>query len=168
MHYRNDYGHPRGVDGKGSDIKWCSKWRTGKKCLFCRRHAKFAEWSQEWKYYYLIEWRVRDWVFWPEHRKYYCSYKNELVRPRRYANRGLSDQELKKLLKKGCHKNKKCICVKLAQGGAWYCPKCFGILETMAKIKQRHIHDITVMSRNELKGEYLMMYLSGALHTYQE
>ena len=76
-------------------------------------------------------------------------------------SRGLDPAELKKLLKKGCNKKKKCLCVKIAQGGSWYCPECFNIIITMTHLKKYKLHDVILMDRKELKEEYLMMYLSG-------
>ena len=161
------YNNPESISGNGSDIKWCGRWRTSKVCLFCRHHKKFDEWIGEWKYHYLVAWTSEWWWPWKEHRgaRRHFSYEDK-VSPRRYASTGLTDYEIRRLLKKGCNSKKKCICVKLAQGGSWYCQDCFEIIETMARINRVDMHEMILRDRRELKEEYLMMYLSGSFSLF--
>lgn len=187
-----EYFWPEGVKGVGSDIKWCGRHQGGKFCLLCRHHAKFKTWSREWKWYYLVNWHdaCYEWfrygikIRWPyTHSKanwqYYRNWRRtshkrhkrwssprkwpKQPEPKRYSSRGLDAKQLNSLLRKGCRKNKKCRCINLVQRGNWYCQECYKLIYFFANYKGRHLHDIMVMDREELKKELLVLKLSGVL-----
>ena len=160
--------------GTGSDIKWCGRWSGGKRCLYCRHHAEFEEWSSKWHWHYLISWRDQDWWwsrefahfkygggYWSRFVKHTRTYKNES--PRRYFTVGLKENDLKSLLKKGCKKKRKCKCVNLAQRGTWCCPECYHLLTRLAKHHGVDVHDIMISDRDDLKQDILILLLSGTL-----
>jgi len=186
----SDYFWPEGVEGIGSDIKWCDKNHGGKFCQLCRHHAEFDVWSQEWCWYYLVNWyddQFYNWLkkgvkqkypfmFSHANWQYYRNWKTtgrrswgsygkfpDQPNPKKYSSRGLSTNDLKALLKKGCRKNKKCRCISLVQRGNWYCPECYKIVHFFADYRGVHPHDIMIADREELKKEYLMLRLSGIL-----
>jgi len=172
------YGSPLGYSGIGSDIDWCERWKGGKFCMYCRSYAKFNDWSKNWHWYYLTQWRdnTYGWSY------YYWQYshfkmqqyfqipnpnfqRNPLKtrKPQRYVTTGLKDADLKSLLKKGCKLNRKCKCVSVSQRGAWYCPECYSILTKMAQHYKRHFHDLTIINRDSLKEDVLILLLSGTI-----
>lgn len=182
------YYFPYGYEGKSSDIKWCDRRKGGKYCLLCGHYAKFSEWSKEWKWYYLISWHddihtlysipamypylynkacwqfYRNWRRTGKRRSIFGSRKwPKQPRPKRYSSKGLTDQQFKSLLKKGCKNNKKCKCISLVQRGNWYCQDCYKFIHMMANHKLADPHDIMIMSREELKRDLLMLTLSGVL-----
>jgi hypothetical protein len=174
MAYYGEYYMPFGVDGIGQDIRWCGRWTTGKHCQLCMHHATFAEWSKEWKWYYLLYWYDTNWKY--SGYMEFASYKHHWswrygsppsaysVKPKKYRSTGLSEMEFKSLMKKGCNPRKKCKCVSVAQRGQWYCPECFEWVKLLAKHNKCHIHDIMITERNDLKEDLLIMKLSGAFH----
>lgn len=184
------YFWPEGEEGIGSDIKWCERHQGGKFCLLCGNHAKFEEWSKEWKWYYLITWHddcygwfkkgvlKKRWPYthsranWQYYRNWnrtgrrswgsYYKWPNQ-PNPKRYSSRGLDAKQFNSLLKKGCRKNKKCKCASLIQRGNWYCPECYELIYFFADYKGEHPHDIMIMDRRELKRELLVLKISGVL-----
>ncbi len=167
------------IEGIGSDINWCGRHRGGKRCLYCRRHAKFEEWSKDWKWNYLLEWNGRWPNGWRERSYYktdgvyevtsgtYSKYVNMPVvysdSPDRYWTIGVSELKLKHLLKQGCKKNRKCKCINLIQRGSWYCPECFKLISNYANISGIEKHDLIIEVRNELKEKILIALLSGII-----
>lgn len=176
MSYLDSYFDPHGYCGTGSNIKWCGRWNTGKRCLLCTHHANFEEWSETWKFYYLVDWSddpntscifYRNYVHfkfkWSWHNCYGGTPQPYRIKPVRYRTAGLRERDLMQLLDKGCKPKRKCKCVSVAQRGNWYCPQCWRIIEIMAKHKSTNIHNLMVGDRDELKAEILMLQLSGTL-----
>jgi len=166
MSYTNEYYWPKGYKGIGSDIKWCGRHQGGKFCLLCRHHAKYKEWSTEWNWYYIISWYDDNWKWWQTKSNYKVHWRTEQrypTRPIRYRSTGLSENDLRSVLRRGCRKRKKCRCISIVQRGNWYCPGCYNIIKTMAKHKGLSPHSIMVIDRAELKLEMLIMLLSGTL-----
>ena len=179
----DEYYFPQGYFGKGSDIKWCSRAHGGKRCMFCKHHAEFEEWSTEWKWYYLTSWYVlpykcgwndrdpRDatcimkqlytWCGWLPHGGQ--TKWTKATDPPRYRTPGILEHDMKMLLMNGCKEKRPCRCVKVIQRGNWYCPSCYYILERMAVHKQVDIHDLMISPLIELKEEVLILQLSGSL-----
>jgi len=173
------YKSPFGYLGIGSDIKWCERWRGGKFCMHCGHYAKFEEWSHNWHWYYLLEWNNILYTWWTsrEYAHYKVSnftntffkgkghnyIKHSVSKPKRYKTVGMKETDLKSLLRRGCKKNRKCKCIGVAQRGAWYCPECYYLIMRMAKHRNANFHDLTVMDKNELKEEILILLLSGTI-----
>ena len=170
------YRHPEGFAGIGKDIKWCNHNFGGKRCMLCHHHATFDIWSQEWHWYYLTSWYSND-SWYKGNKKYPAYYERSEwkvrwtyhswtrcvpagnIKPKRYGNTGISDRDIKSLLKKGCRK--KCKCASLVQRGNWYCPDCYKQLEFMSHSKKIHIHDLMIADRDEIKKEMLINSISG-------
>ncbi|KKM60738.1 hypothetical protein LCGC14_1538850 [marine sediment metagenome] len=176
--YDNLYESPFGYFGVGSDIRWCGRWSGSKFCMYCGHHAKFKEWSKDWHWYYLLEWRDPDWGRWGwkefSHFSTYSFYntihhrrpllgQKYIAKAKRYRTVGIKETDLKSLLKHGCKPKRKCKCVSVSQRGAWYCPECFYLITRMAKHRGDHFHDLTIMDKNELKEDILIFLLSGIL-----
>lgn len=153
-----------GIQGQGKDIKWCDKNNGGKRCQLCRHYVEHSIWSKAWFFYYLNSWTRYDWDNWREfaYNKIYPSYK-EYFKPVKYHTTGLEFGPLKSLLLYGCKSNRKCKCIALIQRGHWYCPECWFALNTLAKMRNQHPHDLMLVPRQELKGELLILKLSGIL-----
>jgi len=165
----SDFLDAKGMVGIGSDIKWCGRWHGGKFCQLCRHYVVFEEWTKNWNWYYLIEWKDGNWA-WDVSRsnfKYRFKGYNGQIRGAygigKYNTKGLSEADLIALFRKGCRLSSKCKCVRLAQRGHWYCPTCYKDIEALARQKQVNIHDIMITDRDELKAEFLIMRLSGII-----
>lgn len=165
--YRNIYDYV----GIGSDINWCGRNKGGKRCLLCGHHAEFKEWSQTWRWHYILSW-VGEWWSWREYAHITCrGYRPKTAwhpvvypsSPDRYWSKGLRPQEFKSLLKHGCKRQRKCKCVNLIQRGSWYCPSCFEIIIRLAKHHGVHPHDVIITPRKDLREETLILLLSGIL-----
>ena len=167
----SSYNNVKGVEGIGSDIKWCGRWVGGKYCLYCRHKAPFKVWSQKWHWYYLLSWSEKEYYWWWWQQAHYTTggwnttrsavmYKDS---PRRYSTIGLRPNNIKSLLRKGCRNKRKCRCMSIAQRGAWYCPSCFEMINLYSKHKGLTFHEATIMNRDELKREILMLLLSGVM-----
>jgi len=186
LEHSDNYNHVVAYSGVGSDIKWCGRWRGGKKCLYCRRYVKFDEWSQSWYWHYLVSWYKRDQMIWGKRRFLWWDFaqanctvggkwlsrghthrpRSPIVykdSPRRYYTVGMSEREIKSLIRNGCKKKRKCRCMKLSQRGSWCCPKCYNILSRLAGHYGLDIHDALITDREELKEEILILLLSGTL-----
>lgn len=172
------YKFPFGYSGVGSDIRWCKRWSGGKFCIYCRHHAKFEEWSEDWHWYYLLQWTdaYYGWWGWKEYAHFrvntinniwygfgYGATRQQIPKPKRYRTIGIKETDLKSLLRKGCKKNRKCKCVSVAQRGAWYCPKCYCLMKRMAKHRGTSFHELTITDRNEIKEDVLILLLSGTI-----
>lgn len=185
------YFWPEGAEGIGADIGWCERHKGGKFCLLCGHHAKFKEWSQKWHWYYLVNWYHDDYGWYRKYGnpplkipycyskanwQYYRNWKQtgkkswgsygkflDQPEPKRYSSRGLSTNDLRALLKKGCRKNKKCRCISIVQRGNWHCPKCYKIVHLFANYRGVHPHEVMITDRAELKKELLVLRLSGVL-----
>jgi len=157
-------------DGIGSDIGWCKRATGGKRCIYCRHHAKFNEWSQTWHWHYLISWIDKSWI-WREYVHFvYGGWKGRSAHtksypdsPRRYQTVGLKENHMKSLLRHGCKKKRKCKCVSIAQRGTWCCPECYILLTRLAKHRGLGPHDIMLCDRQDLKHDILILLLSGTL-----
>ena len=169
--YDNLYESPFGYFGVGSDIRWCGRWSGSKFCMYCGHHAKFKEWSKNWHWYYLLEWKDPNygWWGWKEfaHFKTY-SFRplrgpKHIAEPKRYRTVGIKETDLKSLLKHGCKSKRKCRCVSISQRGAWHCLKCFYLITRMTKHLGVHFHDLTIMDKHKLKEDILILLLSGTL-----
>ena len=172
---RQEFSFPEGISGIGSDIPWCGRWQGGKFCQFCRHHTTFDVWSKEWKWYYLLSWHDDIWGgkpgYWSleqshykqVHRNWKTGIHEGKYDIRKYNNTGLNRAEMKALLRKGCRKGVKCKCVSVAQKGHWYCAECYTIIEKLANQSGKHIHDIMITNRDELKAEFLINRLSGII-----
>jgi len=170
-HYNYIYAY----SGIGSDIKWCGRWSSGKRCLYCKHHAKFSEWSVNWNWHYVLSWVTNSKCKTCRTYSYntYSYYKRYLGlasgpptyedSPRRYYTVGLRENDLRAVLKKGCRKNSKCKCVSIAQRGSWCCPDCHYLLNRLAKHHGLNIHDILITNRQQLKKDILILSLSGTL-----
>lgn len=175
------YRKPFGYSGVGSDIKWCGRWSGGKFCRYCGHYAGFEEWSNKWHWYYLVQW-FGEWSdyyqnfshfqvhqFYSEGFHRYRPYLQRVSanrrknRPKRYKTTGIRETDLKSLLRKGCKKNRKCKCMSVAQRGVWYCPECYALMKRIAIHKSINFHDITLIDKNELKRDVLMLLLSGTM-----
>lgn len=167
-----NYDSPVALEGIGSDIKWCGRWKGGKKCLFCKHYASYNTWTNTWHWHYLLSWSDDEsYPFWgPEkahlmYKKwrgpyYPKTYSGES--PDRYYTVGIAPEKIKSLLKKGC-KKRKCKCVNLAQRGSWMCPECYVILKKMSEVNGVNFHDVLITDRNILKENFLTLLLSGTL-----
>jgi len=154
----DNYYYPRGVEGVGSDIKWCNRWSSGKFCQLCKHRSKFDEWSQKWHWFYLLEWAttsrksVHYWDTWRAEWQIYQFYARtskhswglrwdkKKIEPHRYCSRGLSDKKISSLIRKGCKANKKCKCASIAQRGNWYCPACYKMVLELASLRNCYPH----------------------------
>lgn len=165
------YHQPYAKIGIGADIKWCNKAHGGKRCLFCRHYAEFAEWSVAWYWHYLLNWsdniNCHSWLDYA-HSKYPWSGYYGLpyvytIEPGRYRTAGLKEHDLNKLLKVGCKASRKCKCVSVLQRGSWYCPQCWTRLNQLAENQRTNIHDIIIANRDEIKTNLLISQLAGIL-----
>lgn len=164
-----EYAKPKGLEGIGSDIKWCSRIKGRKKCGLCFRYSNLEVWSKEWNWYYLLSWYDMTWyyqehahfkIFRPKHKPYPESI------PINYRNTGLKDFEVKTLLNKGCKNNKKCKCISVVQRAFWYCPTCYKLIGQIAQMESLKPHDVMLSNkfdRNELKAKVLILRLSGSI-----
>lgn len=159
------YYDPQGYEGSGSDIKWCSRIRGRKKCNFCFKYANLEIWKKEWKWFYLLSWWNWTWFIrdYAHYKQYHRSWETPKTLPINYRSTGIKDFELRSVLNKGCKENKKCRCSTIVQRAFWYCPECYELIKSMAKIKGVHFHDIMLYNRDELKGEVLILKLSGSI-----
>ena len=164
-----EYHNPKGREGIGSDIKYCSRIKGRKKCGLCYKYADFNVWSKDWNWYYLLTWWDQTWYY-QEHSHFrvyvpkYKPYPPSL--PSNYRNTGLKDFEIKTLLKKGCRNNKKCKCMSIVQRAFWYCSDCYKLIGEMAKMESVYPHDIMLsnkLDRDELKAKILILRLSGSI-----
>ena len=158
------YYNPKGVQGVGSDIKWCRRNTGGKRCNLCKHHANFNEWSVNWNFYYLTSYFSNSYNFFREFTHYKLwkpHYRKE--KPIKYNIRAPRISEINTMLRKGCKPNKRCRCVSIIQRGYWYCPECWVKINRLAEIRRQHIHDLMIRPRQELKEDLLVMTLSGAL-----
>ena len=161
----NEYYNPIGLEGLGSDMGWCDRIRGRKKCNLCFRFAELNTWTTNWHWFYLIEWSLYSFRGWSEysHFKRYKGYiKN--IKPKKYRNTGIHDYELKAILKRGCKRNKKCVCMNVVQRAFWYCPDCHKVINALANLRRQHPHDIMLTERDELKAEILILRLSGSIN----
>ena len=168
MPFSKNYLHPSGYEGVGSDIKWCGRHQGGKRCLLCKHHAKFDEWSDQWHWYYLFEWYDNNyyWPYWSNRSYHAVHWRYRQKHPgkiRRYESTGLTKNTIESVLKRGCRKKRKCKCINIVQRGNWYCADCYPLMKSMASHTGQHIHDLMISDRDELKREVLIMSLSGAL-----
>lgn len=173
----NFYESPFGYSGIGSDIKWCGRWSGSKFCMYCGHRAKFKEWSENWHWYYLLEWRDTDFGWWgyKEYAHFNTGWYHAIypsrppwgakytARPNRYRTVGMKENDLKSLLKCGCKIKRKCKCVSVSQRGVWHCPECFNLITRMAKHRNVNFHDLTIIDKNELKEDILILLLSGTM-----
>lgn len=156
------YRDPRGLEGIGSDVKWCARIKGRKKCALCFKYAELEKWKKDWHWFYLLRWK--DWAFFDEHSHFkrwgkmiYSYY------PINYRSTGLKDYELRAILKKGCSNNKKCRCSSIVQRAFWHCEECYKLVNSMAVVKRCHPHDIMLLDRTELKTEVLILKISGSI-----
>ena len=160
----SNYFGASGYEGVGANIKWCGRSTGGKRCGFCKHHAIFSEWSEKWNWFYLLKWREHNWYHYEEQAHFRWGKRHRInIEPGKYRNTGLKEFELKSLLNKGCKKNKKCSCMNVAQRAFWFCPSCYLDIKTIAKMHNKHIHDIMLTDRNETKTELLILKLSGTI-----
>ena len=68
-----EYYKPKGFDGIGSDIKWCSRVKGRKKCCLCYRYSELEIWTKEWNWFYLLRWYDQTWYY--EEYAHYRIYK---------------------------------------------------------------------------------------------
>ncbi len=162
-----DYNNPYGYEGRGADIKWCSRIKGRKKCCLCYKYSDLEIWTKEWNWFYLLKWR--DPYYWEDyaHFKLYRPKNRPLaVFPINYSNTGLKEHDFKVLLKKGCKNSKKCRCMNVVQRAFWYCPDCYKVIKFIARMENIHPHKVMLSNkddRNELKAKILILRLSGSI-----
>lgn len=159
-----EYNRPVGYDGKGSDVKWCSRNKGRKKCCLCFKYTTSDVWTKEWNWFYLVRW-LNDYYYedYAHFKVYKPRHKPHTLVPVNYRSTGLKDFELKSLIKKGCKNNKRCKCASVVQRAFWYCPECYAVINAMAKLSNVHPHEIMLSERSELKAEILILRLSGSI-----
>jgi len=151
------------AEGIGSDIKWCSRRKGGKFCLFCGHYAPFEKWSTVWHWHYLLSWCSDSGWGW-YYRDYahtVCYFHRDDKVPGRYKNRGLKEHNLNALLKKGCREDRNCKCASIAQRASWHCPECYAKLVKMAHHYGRPVCDLMNIDRKDIKEDMLVLILSG-------
>ena len=171
MYYYDKYDKPEYKIGLGRDIKWCGRFKGGKRCGYCRHHAKWEDWSKNWVWIYLLSWYDMPWFerlhssypFKPYYHYFHKKWVNPHPGPKRYYTPGLKDNQFRSLMVRGCNPKKKCKCVSVVQRGTWYCSDCFELMKRYARFKNEELHDIIIKDRNELKEDILILTLAGLI-----
>ena len=173
------FAFPEGAIGKAEEVKWCGRHNGRKHCMMCRRPQKYSKWSKSWHWVYLLTWYDCSWWSFTPSKKdswamvranykwqYRISWTRGLnkvgnQRPQHWKTTGLTQNEFKSLIKKGCKPNKKCKCISLVQRADWYCADCFPRLENFCKEMGISPFHLQLIERDELKQEMLIRFLSG-------